>query len=86
MEQDSDIPSIHVYTNSVNPGLPARIQARTSYSKLTFVEKLDQADMWILEMNGRYYGRIIRGLALRNASEALRPDGFHCQDGTGKFT
>jgi len=27
--------------------------------------------MWILEINGRYYGRIIRGLAFRNASVAF---------------
>ena len=70
--QDLGIPSIRIYINSVNPWLPARIQATTSYSKVTFVDKPDQADMWILDMNGQFYGRTIHGkLIFRDASEPL---------------
>ncbi|KIM42476.1 hypothetical protein M413DRAFT_27222 [Hebeloma cylindrosporum] len=73
INRDLGIPNIHIYTNVVKPVLQPiyKVEFETSYSKLTFVEKLDEADIWIVEINGQYYGRLVHELEFHDASEPL---------------
>ncbi|KIM38096.1 hypothetical protein M413DRAFT_30496 [Hebeloma cylindrosporum] len=69
--RDLAIPSILIYINAVKPNLQAiyKLKDQTSYSKLTFVEKLDQADIWFVEIKGQYHGRIVHECEFQDASE-----------------
>ncbi|KIM42495.1 hypothetical protein M413DRAFT_27238 [Hebeloma cylindrosporum] len=57
VHRDLGIPDIHVYINVVKPDLQPiyRVQHETSYAKLAFVEGLDQADIWIVEINANLF-------------------------------
>ncbi|KIM38082.1 hypothetical protein M413DRAFT_448102, partial [Hebeloma cylindrosporum] len=73
VQRDLGIPNIHVYIDVVKPDLQPiyKVEFETSYSKLTFVENLDQADIWIVEINGQYHGRIVHELEFQDSSEPL---------------
>ncbi|KIM42461.1 hypothetical protein M413DRAFT_27211 [Hebeloma cylindrosporum] len=68
--RDLGIPNILFYVNSVDPWLPTSLKFRSPYSKVAFIENLDQAHIWILDIKGRYHGRIIHGLEFQDASES----------------
>ncbi|KIM38083.1 hypothetical protein M413DRAFT_30486 [Hebeloma cylindrosporum] len=56
--RDLDIPSIRVYIKVVKPDLQP-------IHKI----KLDQADIWIVEIKGQHYGRIVRELKFQDVSK-----------------